>query len=111
MATPSQWVSSLLQRGHEVGRPVRGAETAPGNEVGARGDRRRGIELEERQPLDEGREIGRPLGIEKLGPDGDPAGLLAAQPANGFPAGRGDGLRPRHYSLNRSSFQGSALLL
>ena len=47
----------LLERAREVLGPVRRAETAPGDEVGVRRDRRRGIDLQQRQPLDDREQV------------------------------------------------------
>ena len=69
----------VLQGRREPLRVVRRAEPRPGDEVGARGDRRRRVELEEREALDHRHELGRPLGGEQLRADGDPAGVLPAE--------------------------------
>ena len=58
------------------------AQPAPGDEVRARRDRRRRVQLQERQPVDDARQVTRPVGVEQLRPDGDPASLLATQPAD-----------------------------
>ena len=66
----------LLHRLLEVGGPVRGAEPAPGDEVGARRDRRGRVDLQHRQLLHDREQIGRARGVEELRPHCDPPRLL-----------------------------------
>ena len=59
--------------------PVARAEPRPGDEVGGRRDRRRRVELQQRQVLDRREQVRRPVGVEQLGADRDPAGALLRQ--------------------------------
>ena len=64
-----------LERGRELRRVVAVPETAPRDVVGCGRDGRRRIDLEERQPVDDRREVCGPLRVEQLRADRDPARL------------------------------------
>ncbi len=68
----------LLERSLQVLGPVRRAEAAPGDEVGVRRDRRGGIDLQQRQPLDDLEQIRRARRVEQLRAHRDPPRLLPA---------------------------------
>ena len=70
----------LLERPLQVLGPVRRAEAAPGDEVGVRRDRRGGIDLQQRQPLDDLEQILRARRVEQLRAHRDPPRLLLRQP-------------------------------
>ena len=63
-----------------------GAEPAPRDEVGARRDRRRRVDLEQRQPLDDREQVGRPRRVEQLRAHRDAPRLLLREPVH-----RGEG--------------------
>ena len=83
-----------LERPLQLGRVVGVAEATPGDEVGARCHDRRRVELEERQPVDDLEEVGRPLGVEQLGAHGDAPRRLLGEPPHGH---RGVSSRPIDY--------------
>ena len=63
----------------QVGGVVGGAEPAPQDEVGARCDGRGGVDLEEREPVDDLDQAGRAWRGEQLRVDRDPAGFVPFQ--------------------------------
>src|SRR5262249_12237402 len=69
-----------------LGRPIARAEAAPRYEVGARRDRRGGVDLEHGQRPDELDQLGRSVRIEQLRADGDPPGLVLRQLVRGHAA-------------------------
>ena len=83
--------SVLLQRLLELGGPIRRAQAAPGDEVGAGGDRRGRVDLQEGQPLHDGQELGRPRRVEQLRPHRDAPGLRLGEPVHGPEATSGVG--------------------
>jgi hypothetical protein len=72
----------LLEGAFQVRRVVARAEPAPEHEVGAGRDRGGRVDLQERQALDDGQQVGRPRCVEQLRADGDPARLLLRQPVH-----------------------------
>ncbi|GAB3957283.1 hypothetical protein GCM10027614_72340 [Micromonospora vulcania] len=68
-----------LQRPLQLRRLVQRAEPAPGDQVGARCDGSRRVDLQQRQLPHHGQQIGRPRGGQQLGPDGDPSCLRAIE--------------------------------
>ncbi len=56
-------------------------QTGPGNEIGAGRDRSGGVELQHRQLVYDGQQIGGPVGVQQLGAYGNPASLVAGEPA------------------------------
>ena len=64
-----------LERGRELRRVVAVPETAPRDEVGCGRDHRRRVELQERQPVDDLEQVARPLRVQQLRADRDPARL------------------------------------
>lgn len=70
-----------LERPLQVGRPVLAAESRPGDEVGARCDGRRRVELQEGQAVDHRQQVGGAIGVEQLGAHGDAPRLVSTQPA------------------------------
>ena len=79
----------LLERLLQRAQGVRGAEAAPGDQVGARGDGGGRVDLEEGQPLDDREQLGRPGCVEQLRAHRDPAGLLLREPVHGHEATSG----------------------
>ncbi len=73
-----------LERSPKILRLVRVAETAPRDEVGARRDRGRGIELKQCQLLDKHPEVFRPVGVEHLRPHRDASRFVACKPAHRY---------------------------
>jgi hypothetical protein len=70
----------------QVGRTVGVAQSRPGNEVGAWRDRGCGIELQERQVVDDRQQVGRPLHVQELGADRDAPGFSPIEPVDGHGA-------------------------
>src|SRR6476646_4337700 len=81
--------------------PVRRAEAAPGDEVRVRRDRRRGIDLQQREPLDDLEQVVGPRRVEQLRAQRDPPRLLPRQPMHGERLGeRRAGLEPARHSTD-----------
>ena len=74
--------SILLERLRQLLRPVRVTHPRPRDEIGARRDRRSGVELEERQVADDVEQFGRPVRVQQLGADRDSPRLLLRQPVD-----------------------------
>jgi hypothetical protein len=70
----------VLHRLLQLSRLVRRAETAPDDDVRARCDRGGRVDLEQRQPLHDADEAGRPGRVEQLRTHCDPACLHLGQP-------------------------------
>ena len=73
----------LLQSLLEVVRPVRRAEAAPGDEVGAGRDRRSRVDLEQGQLPHDREQVGRPGCVEQLRSHRDAPGLRLGQLVHG----------------------------
>jgi hypothetical protein len=73
----------LLQRPPEVVRLVRGAKAAPGDEVCARRDGRRRVDLQQRQLLHHAQQVGRPARVQQLRTHRDPPCLLLGELVHG----------------------------
>jgi len=71
--------SVVLDGPGQVGGVVGRAEPAPQDEVGARCDGRGGVDLQEREAVDDVNEVGRARRGEQLRVDGDPAGFVLGQ--------------------------------
>ena len=82
-ARTSYSVRSSLERLRQLLGPIRAAHPRPGDEVGARRDRRRRVELEEGQVAHEVQKVGRAIRVQQLGADRDPPSLGLAQPVDG----------------------------
>ena len=78
-----------LERLPQVVGRVRRTHPAPGHEVGAGRHRVRGVQLQERQAVEDRHQVVGPPGVEQLGPDRDPARLLAGEPAHAVSGSRG----------------------
>ena len=79
----------LLQRPLEIGRLVRRAEAAPGDEVRTGRDGRRRVDLEQGQPRHDSEQVGRPWCVEKLRAHRDASGLRFGEPVHGQEATSG----------------------
>jgi len=86
--------SLLGERVLELDRLVRRPETAPQHEIGTRGDRLRGLELEQGEPAYDVVQVCGPLRGQGLGPDGDPARVGARELVDGAHAVRLRHVRP-----------------
>jgi len=89
-----------LERLRQFLGPVRRAEAAPGDEVGARRDRGGRVDLEERQPLDDAEQARGAFRVEQLRADRDAAGLGLREVVDGV-AVRGVS-RARTYSASQA---------
>ena len=69
----------VLERADESAGSYAEPEPRPGDEVGARRDRRGRVELQQRQVPTDLEQVGGPLGVEQLGADRDAARLLVSQ--------------------------------
>ena len=72
-----------VERGEQFLVGEAGAEPAPQDEVGVAGHGVGGVVLQDAEALHRLDQPTRPVGIEQLGPHGDPPGLLAGQFAHG----------------------------
>ena len=72
----------FLQRVFQVVGPVRRAEPAPEDQVRARRDRRRRVDLQQGQPLHDLEQVGRTRLVEQLRPDRDPPCLRFREPVH-----------------------------
>ena len=79
----------LLQRAPELIGLVGGAEATPGDEIGARRDRRRRVDLQQGQLLHDREQVGGPRRVEELRAHRDAPGLRPGQPVHGEEATSG----------------------
>ena len=72
----------LLERLRELSRLVRGAEAAPGDEVGVGRDGGGRVDLQQGQLLDDPKQVGRARRVEQLRAHRDAPGLRLGEPVH-----------------------------